>query len=317
MSTFSRARITVAVLGIALAAGTVTLATASTVRGPHAVRAGAPVAARSSKTFVYGCAPVQNACYVYNSAGTLVKTISSSQGVSEPAGTMANAKGVWYVANAGSASISIFSVAGGSLIGTLSDPNEEPGDVAVTKKLTVVSNVTSLSSAPGSVSVYKKTATSPSYMLMAPGALAGSGVAIDAKGNCYWSYNTGASSGGHIVEFAGCKPKSKAVDLGLTLGNAGGLAFDGGNNLWFTDQSSGLYQCVGVSSCTLVASGFGDPLGINFNKGATTLYLADPTTGIYAITGFASNARLKAHPSYIVTPFASAIGVYGVTPGPT
>ena len=314
MGISNRAALLPVLLGITLSVSAASFANASTVRAPAMTRPPAHGAAKA-KGFVYACVPSENSCSVYDTNGNLVGTLTD--GLSAPAGTMANTQGLLYIANATGANVAVFANGGTTPVETLADPGEEPGDVAVSKKLVVVSNEYGISSSPPNVAVYKKGATSPSYVLNAPGAFQGIGVAIDTKGNCYWSYNADSSSGGHIIEFAGCKPKSKAVDLGLTLGDAGGLAFDGDGNLWFTDQSSGLYRCAGVSSCTLVAGGFSDPLAIHFNKGATTLYLADPTTGIYTITGFASNGRRKLHPAYVVTPFAAAINVYGVTPSPT
>ena len=300
----------------ATSAAVAATANATGLGAPHASVRIPQVDKAGSKSFVYACAPTPNTCNVYETTGVLVRTLTISNGLSEPAGTMATPMGLWYIANAGASNILVYSKGGATLIDTLSDPGEIPGDVAIFKKTVAASNEYSTGSAAGSVSVYKKGATSPSYMLTASGAVQGIGVAFDAKGNCFWSYNTSASSAGRIVEFAGCKAHASPIDIGVSLTQAGGMAFDSADNLWFTDPGAGLYQCTGISSCTLVASGFGFPLGINFNKASTTLYLADVDFGVYEITGIDDLRHLRIQPDYIVTPFATYPGAYGAAAGP-
>ncbi len=71
----------------------------------------------------------------------------------------------------------------------------------------------------------------------------------DKAGNCYWSYNDNSGIG-QIDEFPKCASGASPINLGLSLGFAGGIAFDGSDNLWYSDQLAGLYKCNGTSSCT-------------------------------------------------------------------
>ena len=275
------------------------------------------VAIPKAKRYVYGCAAPENTCDVYSVKGTLLRSLSPSDGLSAPAGTMADPTGLWYIANAGASNVLVFSAGGGALTKTLRDTGEVPNDVAISGQVVAASNEYATGPiSTGSVSVYTNAATHPAYMLTVPGALQGIGVAFDRHGNCFWSYNDSPSADGHIAEFTGCKKGAKPKILGITLVEAGGMAFDQSDNLWYTDQGAGLFRCAGTAGCELVTNGFSDPATINFNATSTVLYLADPTFGLYDITHLAKAPSRNAHPDYIVTPFASSPGAGGVAAGP-
>ena len=98
-------------------------------------------------SYVYGCALVGDFCSIYNAnTGTLVATVS---GLAGAAGTMADTKGNWYVAESGANQVLEFPPAGTTPIKTLSDPVGTPLDVALSKTLVAASNYAGGSSEAG------------------------------------------------------------------------------------------------------------------------------------------------------------------------
>ena len=221
-----------------------------------------------------------------------------TNGISAPQGTMTTRNGWWYVANGGHSNVLIFrSTKHGPAgpVGTLDDFGYVPVNVAVnpSRRLVAVSNGASTSGGTGSVSVYLNRQTEPSRILTyGNGVLHGMGIAIDKHGNCYWSFNTTSSGNGSVVEFSGCDGPGAIVVP--SIANAGGVAFDQQGNLYYVDQASGVYKCKGTASpCKLFASGFGDPININFDYKSKNLWIADATGYIDAVK--TKNGRLVYH----------------------
>ncbi|MEO6990503.1 MAG: hypothetical protein ABI346_06395 [Candidatus Baltobacteraceae bacterium] len=272
-----------------------------------------PVATRT----LVVCAISAGVCTVFSRPGYKpLRTIV--HGLNAPGGVVAGIGGRIYVANSGGANVRIYAPGGTHPIETLNDPGAVPIDVALAKQTTIVSNLSAGSST--NVAVYVGGAKSPSYTLSDPLAQQGIGVAVDAGGNCFWSVDT--SSGAQIDQFPGCKKNAHPLRLKASLGSAGGLAFDGAGNLWYADQSSGVYRCVGVMSCTLVVASspsctpgvtLCDPVMINFDRNFTTLFVADAGYGVYTVRSFGGGVS----PDYVVTPILQAPGMpIGVGPDP-
>lgn len=255
---------------------------------------------------VYSCQYYGSDCKVWNASnGSLIKTVTS--GLSNPQGTVTGGKkSAWYIANTGGSNLPIYNAAGTHLNKTLNDSGQYPVDVSWAKGKVAVSNIFTTSFTAGSVSIYLGTSKNPSSNLTDSNAFQGIGIAQHG-GNCYWSYNDNSGIG-QIDVFTGCK--GSATNLGLTLGFAGGVAFDNAGNMWYADQLAGLYKCSGTSSCTLVTTGFGDALMINFNKGDSRLYVADATGSIKYVN--------PASPSTINTfaTLSSSDPPFGVAAGP-
>jgi hypothetical protein len=207
-------------------------------------------------------------------------------GIVAPMGTVTTPDGLWYVANSGKSNILVYQTTPSGPRGpvaTLLDGEEVPVNVAATlnRKLVVVSNVSTTGSGGGSMSVYSNQRRKPLHVLSyGADALQGEGVAI-SKGNCYWSFNDPKNSAGSIVEFAGCKGNGTLVQSGIL--KAGGIAFDQKGNLYYVDQSTGIYKCNGTSQCVLFAVGFGVPVNINFDPGYKNLWVADAAGYIDAV----------------------------------
>lgn len=208
-------------------------------------------------------------------------------GLSAPQGTIATPSGWWYVANGGHSNVLVYRTKQHGPVGplaTLDDYGQIPANVAVTpsRKVVAVSNVATTAGASGSVSIYLKRQAEPARILTyGSDQLQGIGIAIDHHGNCYWSFNDAIAHNGSVVEFAGCAGTGRVVVP--TIGYAGGLTFDQHENLFYVDQTQGIFKCRGLSKCTLFATGFGDPVNVNFDLRAKELWVADATGYIDAV----------------------------------
>jgi DNA-binding beta-propeller fold protein YncE len=239
-------------------------------------------------TWVYTAQLYGNDAKVYQhdgSALTLVETLTS--GLSAPQGTVATINGWWYVANGGHANVLIYrSTNRGPTgpLGTLDDFGQIPANVDVTpsRRLVAVSNVATASGGSGSVSIYVNRNAEPSRTLtFGKRPLQGIGIAIDRRGDCYWSFNDLSTGSGSIVDFTGCDGRGKIVVSGIVF--AGGLAFDQHDDLYYVDQTAGIYTCQKTTKCRLFSTGFGDPVNVNFDLKQKHLWVADATGFVDAV----------------------------------
>lgn len=211
------------------------------------------------------------------------------KGLSSPQGMVTTLDGWMYVANSGHSNVLIYREERRGPEGPLKalhDSGQIPVDVDVhiSRKLVAVSNGSTTYKGSGSVSIYVNKQDHPARILTfgrGSDALAGMGVAIDRQGNCYWSFNDPASGSGSIVEFAACEEPGSVVVP--TISVAGGIAFDQHDNMYYVDQTNGIYKCRGTSNCALFAIGFGDPVNINFDHKHKNLWVADATGYIEAV----------------------------------
>lgn len=230
-----------------------------------------------------------NDAKVYRRHGgvTLSFVKSLTAGIDSPQGTVATTQGWWYVTNGGHSNVLVYRSTNHGPKGpfaTLDDYGQIPGNVDATnsRQLVAVSNISSLSGGTGSLSIYLHRRAEPSRTLTyGSHNLQGIGAAIDQHGTCYWSFNDPASHSGSIVAFADCQGPGKRIVRGIAF--AGGLTFDRHGNLYYVDQTAGIYKCAGIKSCALFASGFGDPVNINFDANERHLWVADATGFIDAV----------------------------------
>ncbi|MGA8575199.1 MAG: hypothetical protein WB609_05835 [Candidatus Cybelea sp.] len=208
-------------------------------------------------------------------------------GVASPYGTVTTPDGRWYVANGGHSNVLVYRTTKYGPQGpveVLDDYGEMPVNVTVTssRRLVAVSNAHTMIGGAGSVSIYLNRNAEPARILRyGAHLLAGAGIALDRHGNCYWSFNDPIRIAGSIVEFAGCNGTGKLVVSGIA--KAGGVAFDQHDDLYYVDQTSGIYKCQGTSKCALFANGFGAPENINFDHNHGHLWVADATGYIDAV----------------------------------
>jgi hypothetical protein len=221
------------------------------------------------------------------SSGITLKFVETlSKGVSAPEGMKTTINGWWYVANGGDSNVLIYRThhkGPQGPVGILDDPGQVPNNVDLTtsRQLVAVSNKGTPSTA-GSVSIYLGRQSEPSRILTyGTDIVAGMGIALDKHRNCYWSFNDPTTQSGSIVEFPGCNGNGSVVVSGIV--KAGGLAFDQHDDMYYVDQASGVYKCKHASKCTLFATGFGDPVNINFDLKQKHLWVADATGYIDAV----------------------------------
>lgn len=213
-----------------------------------------------------------------------------TRGVSGPLGTVTTPDGWWYVANSGHSNVLVYRTTKHGPVGprnSLDDYGQLPVNVSATpnRRLVAVSNGSTSSGGSGSVSVYLNRQVEPSRTLTyGTGSLQGEGVAIDHQGNCYWSFNDG-QKGGSIVEFVKCQGNGSVVVSSISM--AGGIAFDQSDDLYYVDQTTGIYSCKKQSQCGLLVPvgphKLGLPTNINFDHKSKYLWVADATGYIDAV----------------------------------
>jgi hypothetical protein len=235
---------------------------------------------RAFGSWLYTCE--SGGCNVYTHTPPARTVLSyfetATTGLNFPQGTVARGKGEWYIANTDASNVAVYSstVDGPHASYTLDDSGQLPGDVDVEVKvdpyITAVSNVYDVGFNTGSVSIYKTISHTPDWYLTMPNPVEGVGIAIDKRGDCFWSYVDSASGVGYIAKFAGCSGSGTPF---VTMNFPGGIAFDKHDNMYYVDQTKGVYKCAGLTSCTLLTAGFGDPVFINFDDGWRHLWVTD------------------------------------------
>jgi len=236
--------------------------------------------------FMYSSQPASNEVVVYKrkkKSYTLTPYETLTSGFSKPMGMVTTPDGRWYVANSGASDVLVYRSTHSGPKGpkaTLRDDGEVPVNVDATPnhRLVAVSNGATTGGGAGSVSIYLNQQDVPSRILTyGSDPLQGEGIAIDARGNCYWSFNDPHKLSGEIVEFAGCNGPGTLYKAGIL--RAGGLAFDHSGNLYYVDQLLGIFKCQG-SLCTIFApiilGGLISPANLNFdNSDPQNLWVAD------------------------------------------
>jgi hypothetical protein len=242
----------------------------------------------SATQFIYTAQLYGNDGKVYRRKKRSITYLETlTQGFSAPQGTVATSNGWWYVANAGDSNVLIYRSTNKGPIGpveALDDRGQFPGNVGVTqnRRLVAVSNIATTGGGAGSVSVYLDRKTVASRVLTyGSDQLMGIGVAVDVHGNCYWSFNDSNTGAGSIVEFVQCSGAGQVVVP--TIAYAGGLTFDQHGNLYYVDQTSGIYKCSQTSNCTRFPAKFGVPLNVNFDHRQKHLWVTDLTGYIDAV----------------------------------
>ena len=235
---------------------------------------------------MYSSQPASNEVVVYKrkkKSYTLTPYETLTSGFSKPMGMVTTPDGRWYVANSGASDVLVYHATRSGPKGpkaTLRDDGEVPVNVDATSnhRLVAVSNGATTGGGAGSVSIYLNQQHVPSRKLTyGSDPLQGEGIAIDARGNCYWSFNDPYKLSGEIVEFTGCNGTGMLYKAGIL--RAGGLAFDHSGNLYYVDQLLGIFKCQG-SSCTIFApiilGGLISPANLNFdNSDPQNIWVAD------------------------------------------
>jgi len=251
--------------------------------------------------WIYSAHLYDNDLKVYEQNGSSLTLFEDfTKGVKFPEGTKATPNGWWYATNAGDSNVLVYESKKSGPVGPF-PPLEDLGQIPVNvdalpnRRLVAVSNQGS-GSVPGSVSVYLNRQTDPSRTLTyGSGPAVGMGIAIDHQGDCYWSFNGAGSGSGTIVKFAGCNGSGTPVVSGIPM--VGGIIFDQSGDLYYIDQTSGIYHCKKTSTpCDrlvgLSQNGLVQPYNMNFDYKSKDIWVADLAGYIVEITGL-NNPKKK------------------------
>lgn len=257
---------------------------------------------------------------VYERNGNSVTYFETLPGFNGPFGTHTTPNGWWYIAESGNADVAIYQSKKSGPVGPfppLVDYGQVPVNVDVlpNRRLVAVSNQSTLSSGSGSVSIYLNRQTNPSRMLTyGSGKVAGMGVAISHQGDCYWSINGTSSGSGAIVKFPACNGSGSVVVSGIPV--VGGIIFDQSDNLYYIDQTYGIYQCKKVSACQpFVAQYPGSWINMNFDHKSKDIWVAD-TTGYIVEVSDLTNKKKGPTVTRTATEGGASGGPYGIAPAP-
>lgn len=208
-------------------------------------------------------------------------------GLSEPQGMDGNGlNGHILLANTAASTILEFKAPYTSSFKTLNDPSQYPAGVAQCNGFVAVTNIISTAGGPGSISIYKGTATSPTATLSDPNAAREYFPACDTKGNLFSTYSD-SSGVGHVNEWK--LHTGSAIDLPITLSFPGGLQFEDGT-LEVGDQTArtvGLYHSpFSTAYKTINLSQASDPVTFFTYASDTKLITADAGTATAQIYKF-------------------------------
>ena len=115
------------------------------------------------------------------------------------------------------------------------------------------------------------------------------GLALDENNSLYVSINFAA--GGRILKFA--PGSTTGTDLGISLGFAGGLAFDGGGRLVACDQTTpaiDIFPAGATKPSKVITQALMDPYHIAFGQHFDRLYLADSVSDDVVVYSYPSGA---------------------------
>ena len=226
-----------------------------------------------------------------------------TSGVVGPQGTKVTPNGWWYAANAGASNVLIYKSKKSGPVGPfppLQDYGQIPVNVDVlpNRRLVAVSNQ-GAGSVPGSVSIYLNRQTNPSRTLTyGSAAVTGMGVAISHQGDCYWSFNGSSNGSGTIVKFAGCNGSGTQVISGIP--KVGGILFDQSDDLFYIDQTKGIYKCQKTAHCTVFlgvspSDGLVQPYNMNFDYKGKDIWVADLGGYIVELVGINNPKKMQLH----------------------
>ncbi len=221
-------------------------------------------------------------CIAYSTEGEVQAELTS--GIVYAQGVAADRHGNAYIADSAGAAVFEYGPHLKALMKTYQDGGEVPLDVAVNEKLKLlaVSNQSTASDGPGSVSVYAGGSLTPTATLSDPGVprAEGIGVAVDGLGNCFWSLYDPKSGRSKIDEFPGCAGSPLTIASGKHA--LRGMALDKRNNLFYVIDVSAvhhdIFKCRGTLHCGRLATDFAKPVMLSFDDKWGFLWTDDAGT---------------------------------------
>jgi len=237
--------------------------------------------------------PAADGCELWSGSGYAVQSgirATRYPVTSNPQGDVVTADGILLIADTGNSTIDSKSVKGGALTTCVSEPGQWPVFVDATEGATLIaiSNINTTHGGAGSLAVAKGCGSAPAVLPnYNDDAVQGIGVAINGKGDCYWTYNDSTIGGGYVAKYTGCagtglKLPQYGLYAGTAMNAAGGIAFDGQDNMYLNDQTQGIWECTlssNYDSCSEAVytgiQGYEDNLGLNFSKDWKYLFWSD------------------------------------------
>ncbi len=146
----------------------------------------------------------------------------------------------------------------------------------------------------GQLVEFRRGHTEPSLVCDLAGA--SYGLAVDARNNLWLALDSGINGPGTVFEYpagSGCG----ATNTGISVGNAGGLAFDSAGNLLVVDSDYGVdVFAPGATTPSRTIRGFSVPWALVLNKRGNRLYVDDLGRNETAVVSYSTGKRLYSIP---------------------
>ncbi len=204
---------------------------------------------RAFGNWLYTCE--SGGCNVYTHTPPARTALSyfetETTGLNFPQGTVARGKGEWYIANTDASNVAVYSstIDGPHASYTLDDSGQLPGDVDVEVKIDYITGV----STPTWLQRRQRQRLrgdlgTPTAYLHRPAFPAENVQRRDRQGAAASSRVTWSSATARELspKVAGCSGSGTPF---VTMNFPGGIAFDKHDNMYYVDQTKGVYKCLG------------------------------------------------------------------------
>jgi len=248
--------------------------------------------------------------YILGTRGGFYAALTS--GLNEPQGLALDTEGTLYVANTNDSQVLAYPKPYTGQPLTLTDSGQDPAGVAVASDGTVgVTNIASMSSGAGSVSIYAKGATAP-CAAVSNGSFARIYFdAFDKSGNLYVD---GTDSSGHFVvgEVIGECGATTISPLSIRnkIGSPGGVAVLTNGDIALGDQAGPnvtsivytyrppAHGSLGAPTKTTTLNAVYDGVDFAFNPSDHSLWIADAEAEDFAEYTYPAGVGITAYPNF-------------------
>jgi len=231
----------------------------------------------------FGSGSVELLNSTYGLSGTI------TNGMNGPDGDWYDSNGNLFVANYAGVTLQEYAPGSSTPMFTYSSGLDDPIDVTTDTLGNVYAADYGFGGNAGFVAEYAQGSNVVSNQCFPGGAA--EGVAVDATGDVFVSYNAG--SYGKIVEYVGGLAGCSGTVLPVTLGYAGGLRIDQNGNLVACDQFVGVDIIPAPYSYVLsTIPGASDSFHVALNDAQNLLFIADPGQGVVIVDNYPSGSSV-------------------------
>jgi DNA-binding beta-propeller fold protein YncE len=210
--------------------------------------------AKKAKALLYVTDGNDNDAYVYSwPKRKLVGTLTY---LNDPNGMCVDAKGDVYITENYGQQIVEYAHGGSTPIATLSDPGWQPDGCSVDPATgnVAVANIVTTEFTQGSLAIYKKGSTSPTYYTPpggSPGWFSVNAVGYDNKSNAFFAGSDGFEGGPNFEagELPSGGSSTKDISLNESIANPGQVQWDG-KYITYADSDSGTVYRFTISGST-------------------------------------------------------------------